>query len=103
MDGYDWQERVEQGRPRRKQWTIAHKQDTSSSSGNYTTQVVDADIGPVNDDEPFAEVQLTALHNILANEQQHTEQSEPNYDTHLLETTIDSNTTPTSTFNKYVS
>ncbi|GJY73949.1 hypothetical protein Tco_0478380 [Tanacetum coccineum] len=33
---------------------------------------------------------------ILANEQQHTEQSEPNYDTHLLET-IDSNTTPTST------
>ncbi|GJY74733.1 hypothetical protein Tco_0479164, partial [Tanacetum coccineum] len=32
----------------------------------------------------------------LANEQQHTEQSEPSYDTHLLET-IDSNTTPTST------
>ncbi|GKB95515.1 hypothetical protein Tco_0981652 [Tanacetum coccineum] len=53
-------------------------------------------IGPVNDEEPFAEVQLTALHNILANEQQHTEQSEPSYDTHLLET-IDSNTTPTST------
>ncbi|GJX37888.1 hypothetical protein Tco_0251191 [Tanacetum coccineum] len=61
-------------------------------------EVVDArvDIRPVNDEEPFAEVQLTALHNILANEQQHTEQSEPNYDTHLLET-IDSNTTPTST------
>ncbi|GJS35784.1 hypothetical protein Tco_0534166 [Tanacetum coccineum] len=76
--------------------TKPDKQDTSSSSGNYTTQAVDADIGPVNDDEPFAEVQLTALHNILANEQQHTEQSEPNYDTHLLET-IDSNTTPTST------
>ncbi|GJS55916.1 hypothetical protein Tco_0629278 [Tanacetum coccineum] len=55
-----------------------------------------SEIGPVNDDEPFAEVQLTALHNILANEQQHTEQSEPSYDTHLLET-IDSNTTPTST------
>ncbi|GKD50020.1 hypothetical protein Tco_1278996 [Tanacetum coccineum] len=72
------------------------KQDISSSSGNYITQAVDADIGPVNDEEPFAEVQLTALHNILANEQQHTEQSEPNYDTHLLET-IDSNTTPTST------
>ncbi|GJS38669.1 hypothetical protein Tco_0563712 [Tanacetum coccineum] len=64
---------------------------------NVYTTAVDADIGPVNDDEPFAEVQLTALHNILANEQQHTEQSEPNYDTHLLETTIDSNTTPTST------
>ncbi|GJZ98181.1 hypothetical protein Tco_0670634 [Tanacetum coccineum] len=76
--------------------TKSDKQDTSSSSGNYTTQAVDADIGQVNDEEPFAEVQLTALHNILANEQQHTEQSEPSYDTHLLET-IDSNTTPTST------
>ncbi|GJT16058.1 hypothetical protein Tco_0874764 [Tanacetum coccineum] len=76
--------------------TKPDKQNTSSSSGSYTTQAVDADIGPVNDEEPFAEVQLTALHNILANEQQHTEQSEPSYDTHLLET-IDSNTTPTST------
>ncbi|GJR22588.1 hypothetical protein Tco_0971115 [Tanacetum coccineum] len=76
--------------------TKPDKQNTSSSSGSYTTQAVDADIGPVHDDEPFAEVQLTALHNILDNEQQHTEQSEPNYDTHLLET-IDSNTTPTST------
>ncbi|GJT35268.1 hypothetical protein Tco_0925687 [Tanacetum coccineum] len=76
--------------------TKPDKQDTSSSSGNYTTQAVDADIGPVNDDEPFAEVQLTALHNILANEQQHTEQSEPIYDTYLLEK-VDSNTTPDST------
>ncbi|GJW11392.1 hypothetical protein Tco_1577219 [Tanacetum coccineum] len=31
------------------------KQDTSSSLGNYTTHVVDADIGPVNDQVPFAE------------------------------------------------
>ncbi|GJU09640.1 ribonuclease H-like domain-containing protein, partial [Tanacetum coccineum] len=76
--------------------TKPDKQNTSSSSGSYTTQAVDADIRPVIDEEPFAEVQLTALHNILANEQQHTEQSEPSYDTHLLET-IDSNTTPTST------
>ncbi|GJS31219.1 hypothetical protein Tco_0491839 [Tanacetum coccineum] len=76
--------------------TKPDKQDTRSSSGNYTTQAVDADIGPVNDEEPFAEVQLTALHNILANEQQHTEQSKPNYETHLLET-IDINTTPTLT------
>ncbi|GJX26622.1 hypothetical protein Tco_0232918, partial [Tanacetum coccineum] len=30
--------------------------DTSSSSGGYTTQAVDADIGPVHDDEPFAEI-----------------------------------------------
>ncbi|GJR75118.1 hypothetical protein Tco_0087483 [Tanacetum coccineum] len=67
----------------------------TESSGSYTIQAVDADIRPVHDDEPFAEVQLTALHNILANEQQHTEQSKPSYDTHLLE--IDSNTTPDST------
>ncbi|GKB38957.1 hypothetical protein Tco_0883899 [Tanacetum coccineum] len=58
--------------------------------------VTESNIGPVNDEEPFAEVQLTTLRNILANEQQHTEQSEPNYDTRLLET-IDSNTTLTST------
>ncbi|GJX16514.1 hypothetical protein Tco_0217346 [Tanacetum coccineum] len=77
-------------------WTKPDKHNTSSSSGSYTTQAVDADIRPVIDEEPFVEVQLTALHNILANEQQHTEQSEPSYDTHLLET-IESNTTPTST------
>ncbi|GKC84224.1 hypothetical protein Tco_1139941, partial [Tanacetum coccineum] len=88
--------------------TNPDKQDTSSSSENYTTHAVDANIRPVNDEEPFAEVQLTAQHNILANEQQHTEQSEPSYDTylyvqskrsydtHLLET-IDSNPTPDST------
>ncbi|GJS34235.1 hypothetical protein Tco_0532617 [Tanacetum coccineum] len=51
-------------------------------------KVICRNIGPVNDEEPFAEVQLTALHNILANEQHHTEQSEPNYDTHLLETIV---------------
>ncbi|GJX57535.1 hypothetical protein Tco_0287432 [Tanacetum coccineum] len=37
-----------------------------------------------------------AQHNVLANEQQHTEQSEPIYDTYLLEK-VDSNTTPDST------
>ncbi|GJZ50775.1 hypothetical protein Tco_0605290 [Tanacetum coccineum] len=69
---------------------------TSSSSGTYITHAVDADIRPVNDQVPFAEVQLTAQHNVLANEQQHTEQSEPIYDTYLLEK-VDSNTTPDST------
>nr|GEU81938.1 retrovirus-related Pol polyprotein from transposon TNT 1-94 [Tanacetum cinerariifolium] len=49
------------------------KQDTSSNLGNYLTYVVDADIIP-----------------------HHTEQSEPIYDTYLLEK-IDSNTTPDST------
>ncbi|GKA17971.1 hypothetical protein Tco_0697808 [Tanacetum coccineum] len=76
--------------------TKSDKHDTSSSSGTFITHAVDADIRPVNDQVPFAEVQLTAQHNVLANEQQHTEQSEPNYDTYLLEK-VDSNTTSDST------
>nr|GEW67505.1 reverse transcriptase domain-containing protein [Tanacetum cinerariifolium] len=39
------------------------KQDTSSSSENYVTHTVDADIRPANDQVPFAEIQLTAQHN----------------------------------------
>ncbi|GJS48214.1 hypothetical protein Tco_0598335 [Tanacetum coccineum] len=70
--------------------------ESSSRSGNDITHVVDADIRPVNDQVPFIEVQLTAQHNVLANEQQHFVQSEPYYDTHLLEK-VDSNTTPDST------
>ncbi|GKD03444.1 hypothetical protein Tco_1178418 [Tanacetum coccineum] len=69
---------------------------TRSSSGTYITHVVDADIRPVNDQVPSAEVHLTAQHNVLANEQQHTNQSEPSYDTYLLEK-VDSNTFPNST------
>ncbi|GJZ69245.1 hypothetical protein Tco_0632795 [Tanacetum coccineum] len=76
--------------------TKSDKHDTSSSLRTYITHAVDADIRPVNDQVPFAEVQLTAQHNVLANEQQHTEQSEPIYDTYLLEK-VDSNTTPDST------
>nr|GEX07247.1 protein kinase-like domain-containing protein [Tanacetum cinerariifolium] len=71
--------------------TESEMHDTSSSSGNYITHVVDANIRPVNDQVPFAEIQLTAQHNVLANEQQHTDQSEPIYDTYLLEK-VDSNT-----------
>nr|GEW96675.1 hypothetical protein [Tanacetum cinerariifolium] len=70
--------------------------DTSSSSWNYIAHVVDANIRPVNDQVPFTEVQLTAQHNVLANEQQHTDQSEPIYATYLLEK-VDSNTSPGST------
>ncbi|GJX80615.1 hypothetical protein Tco_0328764 [Tanacetum coccineum] len=73
--------------------TKSDKQDTSSSSGNYITHDVDADIRPANDQVPLIEVQLTAQHNVLANEQQHYVQSEPSYDTHLLEK-VDRNTTP---------
>ncbi|GJX03193.1 hypothetical protein Tco_0189109 [Tanacetum coccineum] len=76
--------------------TNSYKQDTSSSSGNHITHVADADIRPVKDKEPMAEVQLTAAHNVLANEQHHTNQSKPSYDTYLLEK-VDSNTTPDST------
>ncbi|GJT14440.1 retrovirus-related pol polyprotein from transposon TNT 1-94 [Tanacetum coccineum] len=69
---------------------------TSSSSGTYITQVVDVDIRPVNDQVPSVKVHLTAPHNVLANEQQHIDQSEPSYDTYLLEKG-DRNTIPDST------
>ncbi|GJX42401.1 hypothetical protein Tco_0257391 [Tanacetum coccineum] len=68
----------------------------SSSKSENDTHVKDADIKPVNSKEPMAEVQLTSQHNVLANVQQHSVQSEPIYDTHLLEK-VDSNTTPNST------
>ncbi|GJZ80725.1 hypothetical protein Tco_0645719 [Tanacetum coccineum] len=51
--------------------TKSNRQDINSSSGNYLTHAVDADIRPVNDQVSFVEVQLTAQHNVLANEQQH--------------------------------
>ncbi|GKD80729.1 hypothetical protein Tco_1347568 [Tanacetum coccineum] len=75
--------------------TESDKQDTSSRSGN-DTDALDADIRLISNKEPRAEVQLTAEHNILAHEQQHTVQSEPIYDTYLLEK-VDSNITPDST------
>ncbi|GJU88067.1 hypothetical protein Tco_1300490 [Tanacetum coccineum] len=75
--------------------TESDKQDTSSRSGN-DTDALDVDIRLLSNKEPRAEVQLTAKHNILANEQHHTVQSEPIYDTYLLEK-VDSNITPDST------
>ncbi|GJT88470.1 hypothetical protein Tco_1070187 [Tanacetum coccineum] len=48
-------------------------QDDSSRSGN-DTDADDADIRPIYDEEPMAEVQLTAECNIFAIGQQHTEQ-----------------------------
>ncbi|GJT79963.1 hypothetical protein Tco_1054305 [Tanacetum coccineum] len=50
----------------------------------------------VNVHVPLVEVQLTTPHNVLVNEQHHSVQSEPSYDTHLLEK-VDSNTIPDST------
>ncbi|GJV00436.1 hypothetical protein Tco_1329706 [Tanacetum coccineum] len=59
--------------------TKSEKHVTSSRSEN-DTHVEDANIKPVNDKELVAKVQLIAKHNVLANEQQHTEQSKPIYD-----------------------
>ncbi|GKB73331.1 hypothetical protein Tco_0934743 [Tanacetum coccineum] len=53
--------------------TKSEVQDDSSKSGN-DTDADDADIRPIYDEEPMAEVQLTAECNILAIGQHHTEQ-----------------------------
>nr|GEX78490.1 actin-binding, cofilin/tropomyosin type [Tanacetum cinerariifolium] len=56
-----------------------------SNRSRNDTHTDDVDINSVNDKQPMAEVQLSAKHNILANKQQHSEQSESVYDTYLLE------------------
>ncbi|GJV34871.1 hypothetical protein Tco_1407348 [Tanacetum coccineum] len=71
-----------------------HKSMTTGSEKD--THVKDADFNSVDDKQPMAEVQLFAEHNILANKQQHSEQSESVYDTYLLEK-VDRNTIPKST------
>nr|GEX07908.1 hypothetical protein [Tanacetum cinerariifolium] len=53
------------------------EQDTSSRSGN-DAHINDADIIPIYDEEPMAEVQTTAEIDVFAIGQQHTEQSEFN-------------------------
>ncbi|GKA83374.1 hypothetical protein Tco_0804969 [Tanacetum coccineum] len=75
--------------------TKLDKQDTSNRPGS-DTNTEDAVIRPVNDQEPLAEVQLTAQHTVLANEQQHSMQSNPIYDTYLLKK-VDRNTILDST------
>ncbi|GJR56571.1 hypothetical protein Tco_1407092 [Tanacetum coccineum] len=55
--------------------TTLKEQDTSSRSGN-DAHVDDADIRPIYDEEPMAEVQMTADDNVSATGQQHTEQPE---------------------------
>ncbi|GKA85078.1 hypothetical protein Tco_0806732 [Tanacetum coccineum] len=57
--------------------TESGEQDTSSRSRN-DAHADDADIGPIYDEEPMAEVQLIADHNVFATGQQHTEQPEFN-------------------------
>ncbi|GJT71456.1 hypothetical protein Tco_1030742 [Tanacetum coccineum] len=75
--------------------TMSDEQDTSSRSRN-DADTEDAVIRPVNDQVPLVEVQLTVQHDTLVNEQQHSVQSEPIYDKHLLEK-VDRNTIPDST------
>nr|GEW44331.1 hypothetical protein [Tanacetum cinerariifolium] len=53
------------------------EQDTSNTSGN-DAHVDDADIKPIYDEEPMAEVQLIVDHNVFVTGQQHTEQPEFN-------------------------
>nr|GEZ44645.1 hypothetical protein [Tanacetum cinerariifolium] len=57
--------------------TKSKKHDTSSNSGN-DAHTANADIKSVYDEEPTAEVQLTAECNVFATGQQHTEQPEFN-------------------------
>ncbi|GJR17346.1 hypothetical protein Tco_0965873 [Tanacetum coccineum] len=57
--------------------TELKEQDTRSRSGN-DAHVDDADIRPIYDEEPMAEVQTTAEINVFATGQQHTEQPELN-------------------------
>ncbi|GJU87375.1 hypothetical protein Tco_1294921 [Tanacetum coccineum] len=57
--------------------TESQEQDTSSRSGN-DAHVDDADIRPIYNEEPMAEVQMTADDNVSATGQQHTEQPESN-------------------------
>ncbi|GKD81935.1 hypothetical protein Tco_1348774 [Tanacetum coccineum] len=49
----------------------------SSSRSGKDTHAKDAEINFVNDKQPLAGVQLTVQHDTLANEQQHSVQSEP--------------------------
>ncbi|GJT96055.1 hypothetical protein Tco_1091573 [Tanacetum coccineum] len=62
-------------RTRHQRQTDSTVQDESSRLGN-DTYADDADIRPIYDEEPMAEVQLTAECNIFAIGQQHTEQPE---------------------------
>ncbi|GJU11333.1 hypothetical protein Tco_1133729 [Tanacetum coccineum] len=84
--------------------TESQEQDTSSRSGN-DAHVDDADIRPIDNEEPMAEVQTTADDNVSATGQQHTEQPESNnegevdqnadqcYDTRPLPAKLTDNTT----------
>ncbi|GJR17170.1 hypothetical protein Tco_0965697 [Tanacetum coccineum] len=58
-------------------WTESKEQATSSRSRN-DAHADNADIKPIYDEEPMAEVQTTAEINVFATRQQHTKQHEFN-------------------------
>nr|GEZ79097.1 hypothetical protein [Tanacetum cinerariifolium] len=60
---------------RKKQWDRIRRAEYKSKSGN-DAHTDDADIIPICDEEPMAEVPITANNNVFATGQQHTEQSE---------------------------
>nr|GEX05809.1 hypothetical protein [Tanacetum cinerariifolium] len=82
-----WKEQSINERKTESNETESERHVLSSRSRN-DTHTDDADINYVNDKQPMAEVQLSVEHNILANEQQHSEQSNSVDDTYLLEKTI---------------
>ncbi|GJZ70268.1 hypothetical protein Tco_0633818 [Tanacetum coccineum] len=57
------------------QFSLNYDSQMTNKSGN-DTDTDDADIRPIYDEEPMAEVQLTAECNVFATGQQHTEQPE---------------------------
>lgn len=67
------------------------KPDTTSSSVTLITHDMDANFSTIKEQVSCADVPLTVHHNVLFDEQLHTDQVMPSYDTYLLEKT-DSNT-----------
>ncbi|GKE33585.1 hypothetical protein Tco_1452907, partial [Tanacetum coccineum] len=57
---------------------IESKEQATSSRSGYDAHADNADIRPIYDEEPMAEVQTTAEINVFAIGQQHTEQPEFN-------------------------
>lgn len=72
------------------------KRDTTSNTMTTVTHDMDVAFRPVKEQVSCVEVPLTDKNHVLSNEQQHTDQIKPTYDTNLLEKT-DSNTISNST------
>ncbi|GKD76238.1 hypothetical protein Tco_1334520 [Tanacetum coccineum] len=80
--------------------TESQEQDTSSRSGN-DSHADDADIRPISDEEPMADVQMTAEINVFAIGQQHTEQPELNNEGEVDQNAEQCHLTPIKTYTIY--